>query len=352
MKSLAVLGMATLLLALFFQCCRSSSQELPPVEVPTELASRVAFSAWEQQDGANEVYLINADGTRLTNLTKHGSDDDEPCCSPDGGRIAFVSDRDGNYDIYVINTDGSGLFQVTHTSGEVSCVSPSWSPDAKRIAFESDLEEPDNDDIYVVNADGTGLHRLTTNPHWDENPAWSPDRQRIAFESLRGDNTNIYLMNIDGTGLVQLTDSAHDPDRDPAWSPDGMRVAFSRVSGWPHGAQDADIYLVNADGSGLHQVTSGSDWDFSPTWSPDGNRLAFSFHPDDSLTYYMGIVNLDGTGRVSISGLADFNRPSWCSDADPSTTELNEHIQTDDRAYSEYMSCSDEVMGAVKFPHP
>jgi len=322
---------------------------IQPFDTGPELGARIAFTAWEQDDLAHEVYVMNADGSRLTNLTNHPSDDTEPSCSPDGGRIAFVSYRDGNGDIYVINTDGSGLFQVTHTSGEISCGSPSWSPDGTRIAFNSNLQDLENEDIYIINADSTGLTRLTTDPGEDQYPAWSPDGQRIAFDSSRGENiTDLYLMNIDGTGLVQLTDTAHNWDGAPAWSPDGMRIAFFRMSGWPDGWQDADIYVINADATGLAQVTAGSDWDFGPSWSPDGGMIVFSFRPDQSLTYHIGMVNLDGTGRVSLSSLADSDAPSWCSDADVSGTELNEHTQPDDTAYSEYMSCSGEVMGGVK----
>jgi TolB protein len=82
--------------------------------------------------------------------------------------IAFDSNRDGNYEIYVMNADGSGVRQVTTGGG----ADPAWSPDGTKIAFESDRDG--NFEIYVMNSDGSDLRRLTTSPGDDLHPAWRP----------------------------------------------------------------------------------------------------------------------------------------------------------------------------------
>ena len=146
--------------------------------------------------------------------------------------------------------------------------SPAWSPDGRRIAFES--ERDGNDEIYVMNADGSGVARLTVNDAIDGSPAWSPDGQRIAFDSLRDDNFEVYLMNADGSGVTRLTNN-DARDWHPVWSPDGRRIAFeSNRDG------NAEIYLMNPDGSGVVRLTynGAADW-VSPAWSPDGRRIAF-----------------------------------------------------------------------------
>ena len=75
-----------------------------------------------------------------------------------------------------------------------------------------------------MNADGTGVVRLTDDEAHDLSPAWSPDGGRIAFESNRVDwKSAIYVMNADGTGVVRLTDDGAS-GYDPAWSPDGGRM--------------------------------------------------------------------------------------------------------------------------------
>ena len=72
---------------------------------------RIAFNS--ERDGNTEVYVMNADGSGVTNLTTSPSIDGLPGWSPDGSRIAFVSNRDGDFEIYVMDADGSDLKQLT-----------------------------------------------------------------------------------------------------------------------------------------------------------------------------------------------------------------------------------------------
>ncbi|MGH7563341.1 MAG: TolB family protein [Gemmatimonadota bacterium] len=146
-----------------------------------------------------------------------------PGPGPLGERIVFSSDRDGDLEIYVMNADGSGVEQLTDDPG--GDFEPAWSPDGSRIVFASDRgQNPEFTDLYVMNADGSGVTNLTNDPPtldaFDRAPAWSSAGARIAFASDRDGfpNREIYAMNADGTGITRLTD---DPavDSDPAWSP-------------------------------------------------------------------------------------------------------------------------------------
>lgn len=141
--------------------------------------SQIAFVArgavtWE----IFAVELGSGSVRQLTRTTEENISSQGPAWSPDGSQIAFDRVRDGNFDIYVINADGTGMVQLTHDQGVDA--RPAWSPDGRSIVFHSTRDRPagaSGDDrsyleLYVMSANGSNVRRLTANRYFDGHPDW------------------------------------------------------------------------------------------------------------------------------------------------------------------------------------
>jgi TolB protein len=139
------------------------------VECRAVARNQIAFVS-QRDDEDREIFLMNANGANVQQLTESTDRDRFPAWSPDDPRLAFQSNRDGtSADIYTMNLDGSGVQRITTSSA--ANFSP--TPDGSEIAFVSDRDG--NDEIYKINADGSGsATRLTNDPATDAFPHWSP----------------------------------------------------------------------------------------------------------------------------------------------------------------------------------
>jgi Tol biopolymer transport system component len=290
---------------------------------------RIAYVAHPLPDGPGEVFVMNADGSGQRSLTREWGRHISPIWSPDWRKVAFFSNPCefvqhaciGNTTIYVMNADGSGLRRLAR-GGSVRLISTgqregggdglAWSPDGRRIAFLSDRNG--EFDIYVMNADGTGQRNLTRNPAFDSDPVWSPDGRRIAYvTSPRGKGATrqraIHVMNVDGSGQKVL---GHGGCCGPnvAWSPDGRKIAFrSDREG------NGEVYVMNADGSGQRRLTRSPSSDGHPLWSPDGRKILFvraEFRFGNSEIY---VVKPDGSGERNLTrNPAEDSAAAWSPD--------------------------------------
>lgn len=258
----------------------------PPTRTPLR-EYMIAFSALPDQQANESIFSIRADGdpATLRQLTPDGTREVAPAISPDGRRIAFVSDRTGSPELYVMDADGGNPVQLTSLAA-LALESPCWSPDGQQIVFSAN---PEGDhDLYVVRVDDPAqLVLLTQDQASDREPAWSPDGQTILFASDRRapDHFQIYALPADCQGsagaceslVTQLTRSQND-SMSPAWSPDGAHIVFvsNRVS-----RDDYDLYVMRADGLDARLVTLDQHGDYgsaalNPAWSRDGQWIAFA----------------------------------------------------------------------------
>jgi Tol biopolymer transport system component len=266
--------------------------------------SQIAFTS--SRNGTTDIFLLNGDSAGIRALTKDSAVESNLRWSPDGKKLAFTSylpgSPFGSFSIYVVNADGSRLTRLTNALAGVgsSPSSPSWSPDGTRIAYSDGLY------IYAMNADGSAVTKLSTGLGPFDSPAWSPRDRRIAFHS-RG-NEGLYVMNADGTGVSMV---ANVLTSSFAWSPDGTRIGFIGGAAFVGGGGDERVLcVVNADGSGLAALTAVDPTAYqpNPVWSPDGTKIAFS------RTTGLYAINTDGSGLVTLTNAGTALTPGWSPD--------------------------------------
>ena len=233
-------------------------------------------------------------------LTSEGYDN-TPSFSADGRRIVFAGNRDllassGSH-IYVMNADGSGVKELTVGEGYDS--DPSFSPDGRTVVFDRIESSSNRQHLFAVGVDGSGLRQLTAGTNHEYDPVFTPDGKRVIYVSdadsdARSDHADIFSMAPDGSHQKVLVDGPRN-ESEPDVSPDGRRIVFS--SNRSHGP---NLFLADARGRVIRAVTHSKGDCFrgrcytSPSFSPDGRHIVANSGGRYSST--LTVMRTDGSG--------------------------------------------------------
>jgi len=255
--------------------------EQKPTPEPTQTSPNTGLIAFTSavENGNLDIYTMQPDGGALTNLTNNPAHDINPYWSPDGSRIAFMSDRAGFMHLFIMNADGSDVTQVTNDQADHefggSNHSP-WSPDGNRLLFTERALGEEKWTLGAVDVDGQNKTPLSLVPTIYNGFSWSPDGQHVAFIVIKQQNGpqerevgRIHVVDTNGGNLTDATNLV-PTDEDLwnwsySWSPDGQTIFFiADRYYYENGNGKSTLYEASLDGNSLieidHVSTHMADW--------------------------------------------------------------------------------------------
>ncbi|KRE02954.1 translocation protein TolB [Bosea sp. Root670] len=242
------------------------------------------------QDGANVRYLTNGDVSVVT-----------PRYSPISQDVAFMSQRQGEQPrVQVLNIE-TGQRQIVGNFPDMSS-SPRFAPNGQRVVLS--LQQGGNANLYAIDIGSRTTQRLTSTAAIDTSPSYAPDGSRIVFESDRGGQQQLYVMPAGG-GEGQRISFGQGRYSQPSWSPRGDLIAFTRQGGGGFA-----IGVMRPDGSGERILTEGFHNE-APNWAPNGQYLMFFRDPGGQSGGKLYMVDITGRVEVPVPTPAFASDPTW-----------------------------------------
>ncbi|MCG7646821.1 S9 family peptidase [Alteromonas sp. Cnat3-28] len=218
--------------------------------------------------------------------------------SPDGSRLAYLSNEEGKPQLYVRWMDTGQTALVTNVTSNPSNIT--WSPDGKHIAFTMSVDAKEKPlDVKM--------------PKKPDGAKWSPSFQYITKARYQADGrgilepayTHIFIVPADGGTARQLTSGNYHHNGRLSFSPDSDKIYFSanRSDNWEYEPVEGDIFSVDMMGN-IAQLTNDKGLESSPVVSPDGKHIAYARRDDEKVMYknsYLYVMKIDGTDAQNLT---------------------------------------------------
>ncbi|HEX4389899.1 MAG TPA: S9 family peptidase [Steroidobacteraceae bacterium] len=293
----------------------------------------------------SNLWIVNSDGTDHQPLTSGNEGDSSPRWSPDGKRLAYLSDKDGKQQLYVRWMDTGQTARLTNLDEGPDAID--WSPDGKYLSFSAlvttkgpqvaELPAPPSGakwaeaptaydrlvyrfnglgylkngfrQLFVVSAEGGTPRQLTSDdfpnggdPLTANRAVWSKDGRHLIVSinrhpdaDLEPFDSEVYELGI-ADGTLRALTHRKGPDDEPVLSPDGRWIAYTGFDDRYQGHQTRKLYVMARDGTGSHAVSDSLDRDVqSPRWAPDSSGVYFLY--DDEGDTKLALVSLGGKVR-------------------------------------------------------
>lgn len=248
--------------------------------------------------GRANVWLASVDGKSHRPLLSSKKSYYSIRWSPDGSRLAYLSNEEGKPQLYVRWMDTGQTALVTNVTSSPSNIT--WSPDGKYIAFTMSVDAKEKPlDVKM--------------PKKPEGAKWSPKFQYITKARYQADGkgeldpayTHIFIVPSDGGTARQLTSGNYHHNGRLSFAPNGEKIYFSanRSDNWEYEPVEADIFSVDMTGN-IEQLTQDKGRESSPVVSPDGKYIAYAYRDDEKVMYknsYLYVMNSDGSEQRNIT---------------------------------------------------